>query len=442
MKSRNCTVLALVLLGLAMSATQTHSQSTYTPYAVGTFAGLPGVYNTNDGTGNAARFDLPHGVAVDNAGNVYVADTANSTIRKVTPARVVTTLAGLARHRGSADGTGSDARFYYPFGVVVDNAGNLYVADTFNHTIRKITPTGAVTTLAGLAGALGDDDGTGDNARFYYPMGIALDTSGGIYVADEYNHTIRKVTPEGEVTTLAGLAGVPGDDDKTGSDARFYFPVGIAVDSAGNVYVGDSSNHTIRKITPDGAVTTLAGLAGVPGSADGMGSDARFNVPGGVAVDSMGNVYVADGLNYTIRKVTPTGVVTTMGGLAGVPGSADGTGSEARFSISGYPSPASVAVDNIGNLYVADPYNYTIRRGFAADGAPVIIASGSLLGFSGSQFGFNLAGPAGREVVIDASDDLLNWLPIVTNTFGAGALPFSDPQSGVCSNRFYRARVP
>ena len=161
---------------------------------------------------------------------------------------MVTTLAGLAGSSGSANGTGSAARFYYPFGVAVDSAGNVYVADTGNNTIRKVTPAGVVTTLAGLAGSSGSADGTGSAARFNYPSGVAVDSAGNVYVADTGNNTIRKVTPAGVVTTLAGLAGSPGSADGTGSAARFYYPHGVAVDSAGNVYVAD----TVQQHDPQG----------------------------------------------------------------------------------------------------------------------------------------------------------------------------------------------
>ena len=144
---------------------------------------------------------------MDGSGNVYVADTGNNTIRKITPAGVVSTLAGMAGSSGSADGTGSAARFYYPFGVAVDGSGNVYVADTYNNTIRKITPAGVVSTLAGTAGSSGSADGTGSAAQFYYPCGVAVDGSGNVYVADTDNYTIRKITPAGVVSTLAGLAG-------------------------------------------------------------------------------------------------------------------------------------------------------------------------------------------------------------------------------------------
>ena len=179
-------------------------------------------------------------MAVDGSGNVYVADSGNYTIRKITPAGVVSTLAGLAGSSGSADGTGSAARFYYPTGVAVDGSGNVYVADTGNYTIRKITPAGVVSTLAGLAGSTGSADGTGSAARFYYPYGVAVDGSGNVYVADTGNYTIRKITPAGVVSTLAGTAGSSGSADGTGSAARFNYPTGVAVDGSGNVYVADS----------------------------------------------------------------------------------------------------------------------------------------------------------------------------------------------------------
>jgi sugar lactone lactonase YvrE len=324
---------------------------------VTTLAGLAGITGSADRTGGAARFYYPNGVATDSSGNVYVGDTGNCTIRKITPAGIVTTLAGLAVLPGNADGTGSAARFNYPTGVATDSAGNVYVADTVNSTIRKTSPGGAVTTLAGLAGITGSADGTGSAARFYQPPGVATDASGNLYVADTYNSTIRKIAPAGVVTTLAGLAGITGSVDGTGSAAQFFYPADVATDSSGNVYVADRGNNTVRKITPAGVVTTLAGFAGNPGSADGAGSAARFNNPTGVATDPSDNVYVADSFNQTIRKITPLGVVATLAGLAGNPGSADGTGSAARFN-----RPSGVAADSAGNVYVADTYNYTIRK--------------------------------------------------------------------------------
>ena len=325
---------------------------------VTTLAGAAGVAGSTDGTGAAARFDHPYGVAVDGNGNVYVADTMNHTIRKVTPAGVVSTFAGTAAVAGTTDGTGAAARFYGPQGVAVDGNGNVYVADTGNDTIRKVTPAAVVSTLAGSPRVPGSADGTGGAARFNFPASVAADGSGNVYVADTNNQTIRKVTPAAVVSTLAGTAGVLGDYDGTGAAASFTFPLGVAVDGAGNVYVADSGNNTIRKVTPAGVVTTLAGRAPIEGWRDGTGDGARFDSPLGVAADGSGNVYVADGMNHAIRKVTPAGVVSTLAGSA--PGSADGTGYAAQFN-----RPAGVAVDGSGNVYVADTLNNTIRKGIA-----------------------------------------------------------------------------
>jgi hypothetical protein len=186
----------------------------------------------------------------------------------------ITTFAGPSESPGWFDGTGSAARFYKPYGVAVDSSGNIFVADTNNHTIRKVTPAGVVTTLAGLAGSDGSTDGTSSAAQFTNPNGVAVDGNGNVYVADTANHTIRKITPTGVVTTLAGLAGDTGSADGTGSTARFTNPTGIAVDASGNVYVADTENHAVRKVTAAGVVTTLAGTAGSSGSADGTGSAA------------------------------------------------------------------------------------------------------------------------------------------------------------------------
>jgi sugar lactone lactonase YvrE len=324
---------------------------------VSTVAGQTGVGGYTNGMGTQAKFRLPNSLAVDEAGDVYVADTANQSIRKIDPTGAVSTMAGMTHAHGTNDGVGPAARFWGPFGVAVDSTGNIYVADTGNNTIRKISPRGLVTTLAGGSGQPGSNDGAWLTARFRNPWGVAVEADGDIVVADSSNDTIRKILPGGTVFTVAGQAGIIGCLDGYGDNAQFNNPSAVALDSAGNLYVSDSANDVIRKITPSRVVSTLAGLAGNVGCADGNGAAARFWNPQGLAVDSVGNIYVADTGNNAIRKITPMGQVTTIAGLAGASGSADGPGPQARFN-----GPAGIAVDHSGNIYVADANNQTIRK--------------------------------------------------------------------------------
>ena len=265
---------------------------------VTTFAGS-GVAGYADGSGNVAQFYHPGGLAVDSSGTVYVADSANQRIRKITSAGIVTTLAGSGV-AGNADGTGSAAQFYYPNGVAVDSSGTVYVADYTNNRIRKITAAGVVTTLAG-SGVAGYADGIGSAAQFTNPAGMAIDSSGTLYVADTNNHRIRKITAAGVVTTLAG-SGVAGNADGIGTAAQFNGPFAVIVDSSGTLYVADTNNQRIRKVTSAGAVTTLAG-SGIASFADGTGSAAMFNYPMGIAVDASGTLYVGDSSTNRIRKI-------------------------------------------------------------------------------------------------------------------------------------------
>lgn len=326
---------------------------------VTTFAGYPVIAGVANGKGSSAGFTAPQDIAVDPAGNLYVADEINCTIRKITPDGTVSTLAGSPRVPGTTDGTGSAARFYLPVGVAVDATGTVYVADTYNHTIRKITPAGVVSTLAGLAGASGSTDATGKDARFFRPFRLAVAPSGAIIVADTGNHAIRKVTLDGVVTTIAGSPGLTGATNGVGSEARFFFPEGIAVDADENIYVADDGNHTIRKITPDGTVSTYAGTPGSAGVADGPRTSALFNFPFGLAIDQNRNLYVGDSASGTVRKIAENGTVTTLGGAPGRVGNLHGTG---RFALLG--QPAGVAVDTEGNIYLADPSENIIRKGY------------------------------------------------------------------------------
>jgi hypothetical protein len=389
---KSCRVLgyALLLLVATISA-QAQQLSVYT------LAGSAG-HSFADGTGGSAQFSSPQGIAFDNAGNAYVADTANNIIRQIAPGGVVSTLAGLVGVTGSNDGTNTAARFSQPTGVAVDSTGNIYVADSANDTIRKISPVGLVTTLAGLAGVSGSANGTGTNAQFNQPQGVAVDSSGFVYVADYGNHTIRKITPGGAVSTLAGYPGNFGSANGSGTNAQFYQPQGVAVDSLFNVYVADTANGTIRVITSGGAVSTLAGLAGNLGHADGLGTNAQFYAPQGVAVDGAGNVYVADTFNNMIRKVTSSGQVSTLAGLAGASGSSDGTNTVARFW-----APAGVAAmgTNAVRLCVSDTANGTIRQVVVSgtNGVVSTLAGAASSGSAdGSGTGARLNGPQALSV--------------------------------------------
>lgn len=457
-----------MVAGACLGCLAASAESIYEPYIFTTIAGTARSPGIADGTNSAARFNWPIAAALDRAGNLIVADNNNHAIRKISPTGTdwsVTTVAGMRGVAGSADGTNSAARFNYPAGLAVDNAGNIYVLDAMNDAIRKVTPVGTnwvVTTLAGKPGSRGNQDGTNSAARFSFSIygggALAVDSDSNLFVADAGSHTIRKMTPMGTdwvVTTLAGRS--IGNADGTNSNARFAAPDGMAVDGAGNLFVVEMGNAAIRKVTPVGTnwvVTTLAGLSGTdgnsgplhPGSADGTNSAARFNRPSAVALDSAGNLYVMDSVNNEIRKVTPVGtnwVVTTLAGKAGSAGTQDGTGSAARFYI-GYLSTyyyvaGALAVDSAGNLFVADTFNNTIRKGYR----PLEIASSrASLGFSQNGFDLAVTGPAGQAVVVEASPDLENWMPFGTDTLMVGPLKFCDTNCASSPQRFYRAHRP
>ncbi len=385
-----------------VSAAVVHAQ----PLTIRTFAGSTTPGSTN-ALGTSARFTHLVGLGADSTGNIYVADTENSTIRKITPDGNVSTLAGLAGNSGGSDGIGASARFYGPEAVAANAAGQLFVADSANNTIRKIVGNN-VGTFAGMAGVSNSFDGAGTNAQFYHPEGIATDLAGNIYVADTWNHTIRKITSAGVVTTLAGLAGNFGAADGTNSKARFNRPTGLAVDAATNIFVADSLNHTIRKIAPTGAVSTIAGLAGVWGSADGTNSDARFYLPEGIGIAPNGDLFITDSGNQTLRKISLLGtnwVVSTVAGLSGFAGSTNGTGSNAQFYF-----PAAIGFDNAGYLYVADTGNNMIRSTRVIQ---------PLLQFAAIGNQFVLSWPLSADgFVLESSANLgpsASWSPVTNN---------------------------
>ena len=341
------TKLSFLLIGISFIAACNKKNKIAT---VTTFAGS-GVMGSADGKGVNATFANMMGLTTDANDNIYVADSHNNIIRKISPDGVVTTFAGNGT-AGTKDGKGVAASFFNPAAITADKKGNVYVADTQNNLIRKITPAGSVSTIAGKWQA-GLKIGTG--GVFDNPAGLAVDATGNVYVADRFHDKICKISPDGKITTIAG-SGDPGSQDGAGTSASFYVPQGIAIDSTGNLYVADTYNNLIRKITPAGVVTTIAGKTKKKGKANGKGAAASFSHPYGIAVDKAGNIYVADQGNNLVRKITPEGIVTTFAGN-GIRGATDGNVKEASFY-----KPMGVTLDKQGNVYIADYQNNLIRR--------------------------------------------------------------------------------
>jgi len=363
---------------------------------------------------------------VDRAGNVFVTNFGGPLISKIAPGGEISIVAG-SPEIGSVDGTGADARFVDPAGIAVDELGNLYVADFSDHTIRKVTPDAVVTTLAGKSGAIGSTDGEGSEARFNHPWGICVDKSGNVYVVDRYSNTIRKISPTGTVTTFAGTPGTVGGDDGLGPNARFNDPIDAVVDGDGNVYVVQNFGVSVRKITPAGEVTTLAGRDTNAGLVDGHGSEARFYLPYGLGIDVGGNLYVADFL--AIRKVTPSGYVTTLGGGFESYSEGGGTGSSAHLVTQ------EVAADAAGNIFVTDG-----SAGVASvlKGTPALSLANS--GSNGGSFSFDIFGPTNSVAIVERTSDFTNWTPLSTNVLLGELIRISDPQNGNLT-RTYRLRA-
>jgi len=302
-----------------------------------------------DGQGTAAYFNGSAGIVVDSNDNLFVADRLNHCIRKIAPSGMVTTFAGNGSP-GFLDNTGINAQFNYPMHLAIDLNGNIFVSDSNNHRIRKISPTGVVTTVAGSDSGFADGDV--NVAKFSYPEGIAVDNLGNLFIADSGNNRIRKITSSGLVTTLAGSDNF-GFADGNGNSAKFWTPCGIALDSNGAIIVAEKQNNRIRKVLQNGDVSTIAGN-GTSGSVNGIGTAAQFRNPFGVAIDVAGDIYVADSGNNRIRKISTTGVVTTLAGSSS--GYLDGIGTAAKFN---YPIGISIATD--GKVYVSESGGSKVR---------------------------------------------------------------------------------
>lgn len=371
-----------------------------------TLAGKSGIVDSLDGPGATARFYRPSTLAADpRSGRLVVRDFVLG-LRTISPDGRVATLGGRGSI-GSTDGPGAQARFDAPAGVAVDARGNVYVADSGNRTIRKVSPEGTVSTFAGLARLSGSDtDGVGPAAEFGFPTSMTFDAAGNLLVVD-FNQAIRKITPEAVVSKLVQLYSVDGLD-ASGCKSPATFISDIASDAAGTVYFADSRQHIVCRITAQGEFSLLAGSTGQPGSDDGEGPAARFLRPSHLVLDATGTLYVSDAGNHTLRKISPLGVVSTLAGSAGQAGASDGVGTQARFS-----SPGDLVIASDGSLYIADLGNSGIRK-MAPDGtvSTFIHAPGSDLpsGIQTAPLGQPAAlalGPGGRLYIADDGENVL-----------------------------------
>ncbi len=360
-KNRNFRQVITVLAFLAI-APALHAFGIFAPVS-----GENGEAGHQDGTGGGARFNDPMGLARDAQGNLFVCDARNHVIRKISPGGVVSTLAGKPGEQGAVDGVGETARFHFPADIAVAPDGTLYVADSGNHCIRKITANGTVSTIAGDLGSADDIDrnhgrqfsevvtqldGEGAAARFNSPGGIAYAPAGFLYVSDTVNQIIRRVNLDGTVTSLAGMPGVWGATDGTGPNARFYSPMGLCVGGDGNLYIADSLNHAIRCMTPQGAVTTFAGCTVEFGCVSGPRRDARFCEPTDITCHPDGGFIICESFGNALFRLEADGMVSMFAGNSGEPQTP---------SANSLSNPSAAVCDPQGNVFVSDTFNQQVR---------------------------------------------------------------------------------
>jgi sugar lactone lactonase YvrE len=443
-----------------------------------TFAG-------DGGPATNAALNAPIGVALDAGGNLYIADTVNNRIRRVGTNGIITTVAGTNAAGFSGDGgPATNANLNGPTGLALDAAGNLYIADYANNRIRKVAANGLITTVAGTnAAGFSGDGGPATNASLYFPSGVAVDATNNLYIADNANSRIRRMGTNGVINTVAGDNTYPTGDTGDGGpavNASLYYPFAVTLDAAGDLYT--TGFQRVRKVGLNGLITTVAGT-----NADGFAGDggpatnALFDGPFGVACDARGKVYVADRSNNRIRMVDTNGLITTVAGDGPSPGNGGYSGDGGAATNAGLNLPYGLAVDAVGNLYLADAGNNRIREVHFAglptltmsnlslpnagnysvvisnpSGSvtsavvplvvtlppPQIFAGGAQFGFLTNRFGFNLSSPTGQTVVVDGSTNLVTWTPLYTNTAGGNPIYFYDPASTNFPRRFYRARTP
>lgn len=430
-------ILCLVL-GVVLMARQSTAALDYT-----TISGRPGQPGFDDGPPRSAKYAYPNWMAMDARGNIYLADSINYVIRRISPDGKVRTIAGPdpvediieEPDHPQGDGHSSEARFGYPAGLAINHWGRIIVADLYRHTIREVTPEGRVVTLAGRSGAHGHQDGIGTGARFRSPAGIAADATGNVIVTELDGHTIRKVTPAGVVSTIAGRPGVRGFANGYGAEALFNEPMGIVIDRHGSIFVADTGNNLIRKVAPDGKVTTYAGTVGDIGHADGRRHTAHFGHPTGLVLDAQGNLFVTDTATHVIRMITPDGMVSTVGGMAREAGWVDGPGLSSRFN-----EPTGLALDVDGSLIIADAGNAVIRRGAVPPSVPPVLRLLAVGEAEGARL--TIQGAPRARVTIEfreALNDASGWQLLGTALLDNGTATLTDPDP-VGLRRFYRVR--
>ncbi len=340
-----------------------------------------GDFSGDGGPAASAQLRNPFGLALDSSGNLYIADSGNGRIRRVDTSGNITTVAGNGNCCFGGDGgQATSAQMNSPYGVAVDSAGNLYIADTFNYRIRKVTTAGIISTIAGNGTCcFSGDGGAATSAQLNVPRGLAVDSSGNVYVADTSNNRIRMISTSGNISTVAGNGntGFSGDGG-TATSTSIYQPYGVAVDASGNVYIAEALNSRIRKVS-GGIVTTVAGNGSFAYSGDGgAATSASMYEPYGVAVDSSGNIYIADAFNYRVRQVSTSGTITTIAGNGNFDYSGDG-GSAASAQVG---AGWGVVADSAGNVYIAEPSNHRVRK-VAANGTVSTFAGTGVAGFGG-----------------------------------------------------------
>jgi trimeric autotransporter adhesin len=388
-------------------------------------------YGGDGGPATSAQINSSYGVAVDSAGNLFIADTYNERIRKVSTSGIIATVAGNGSLGYSGDGgQAAAAELDNPYGVAVDSAGNLFIADTYNHRIRKVSASGIIATVAGNGSSgYGGDNGSATSAQLNYPSSVTIDSAGSLFIADSNNHRIRKVSTSGIITTVAGngSSGYSGDSGSATS-AQLNYPYGVVVDFAGNLFISDGDNHRIRKVSL-GIITTVAGNGSYGYSGDsGPATSAQLYYPNGVAVDSAGNLFIADESNNCIRKVSASGIITTVAGNGSYGYSGDGgpaTSAQLYY-------PTGVAVDSAGNLFIADYYNSRIRKVTSASTSDAYFPQVAIGGGWSTSFILSNTGSTVISGNLILTDNEGNPFNVNSSTLGIGySFPVSIPAGGV-----------